>query len=267
MIKKCNTCNTEKDLIFFNKKSSSKDGYNNECKECRKTKRGLKKDSISESNKKYRENNKDYFKNYYKENKDTITDYKEIYRKENKDRLYLYRTKYREGNKDKLNEYLRNYREENKDKFKEYYINSRETTLKYREENKDKIKSRLNNYFKERKKTDDLFRLSCTIRSLISTSLKGYKKNTKTQQILGSSFEEFKLYLESKFEDWMSWDNYGKYDGSYNCGWDIDHIIPLSSAMSIDDIILLNNFKNLQPLCSKINREIKANQLSWSISN
>ena len=79
----------------------------------------------------------------------------------------------------------------------------------------------------------------------------------RTHELLGCSLEEFKVYLESKFEPWMSWGNYGKYNGEYEYGWDIDHIIPVSSAQTEDDIIRLNHFTNLQPLCSKFNRVIK----------
>lgn len=55
----------------------------------------------------------------------------------------------------------------------------------------------------------------------------------------------------------MTWDNKGLYNGELNYGWDIDHIIPLSSANSEDDLYRLNHFTNLQPLCSKVNRDIK----------
>jgi hypothetical protein len=55
----------------------------------------------------------------------------------------------------------------------------------------------------------------------------------------------------------MSWDNYGKYNGELNYGWDIDHIIPQSSALNEEDVIKLNHYTNLQPLCSKVNRHIK----------
>ena len=262
-MKKCITCKIEKELKFFNKKTSSKDGYNNECKDCRKIKRTNNKDKINESNKKFRESNREYFKQYYSNNKETISQYKKEYREENKKDISEFKINYRKNNKDRINEYQREYRLNNKDKFKEYYLNSKETVTNYREKNKDKIKDRVNKYFKERKKVDELFRLSCTIRSLISNSFKGYKKGTRTTEIIGLSIEEFKLYLESKFEDWMSWENYGKYNGSYNYGWDIDHIIPISSANSIEEILLLNNFKNLQPLCSKVNREIKGGLLQF----
>jgi hypothetical protein len=57
----------------------------------------------------------------------------------------------------------------------------------------------------------------------------------------------------------MSWENYGLYNGELNYGWDIDHIIPLSSTISEDEIIKLNHYTNLQPLDSYINRYVKRN--------
>jgi hypothetical protein len=55
-----------------------------------------------------------------------------------------------------------------------------------------------------------------------------------------------------------------KLDGIYepNKSWDIDHIIPLSSAINEYDILKLNHYSNLQPLCSYINRYIKKDNLS-----
>ena len=41
------------------------------------------------------------------------------------------------------------------------------------------------------------------------------------------------------------------------CGWDIDHIEPLANATCEEDIIRLNHYTNLRPLCSKVNRDIK----------
>ena len=59
----------------------------------------------------------------------------------------------------------------------------------------------------------------------------------------------------------MSWENKGLYNGELNYGWDIDHIIPLDTAKTEEDVIRLNHYSNLQPLCSKINRDIKKNNL------
>ena len=117
----------------------------------------------------------------------------------------------------------------------------------------------MRNYFNKKCKTDELFRLKQNIRNLVKYSLKnkGVKKESKTINILGCSFEEFKNYLESKFENWMTWENYGKYNGKPKFGWDIDHIIPMSSGKDEKTILALNQYTNLQPLCSYINRVTK----------
>jgi hypothetical protein len=55
----------------------------------------------------------------------------------------------------------------------------------------------------------------------------------------------------------MTWENRGLYNGELGYGWDLDHIVPISSAKSEEDIIRLNHYTNIQPLCSYINRYIK----------
>ena len=55
----------------------------------------------------------------------------------------------------------------------------------------------------------------------------------------------------------MSWENYGKYNGEINYGWDIDHIIPISIAKTEEDVMKLSHYTNLQPLCGFINRCVK----------
>jgi hypothetical protein len=62
----------------------------------------------------------------------------------------------------------------------------------------------------------------------------------------------------------MTWDNYGNpKDGVLEPkkSWDFDHIIPVSSATSEDEILKLNHYTNLQPLCSYNNRIIKKNKI------
>ena len=94
----------------------------------------------------------------------------------------------------------------------------------------------------------------------------GAKKNSKTAQILGCSFEEFRQHIESKFELWMNWNNRGKYNGNPNYGWDLDHIIPTSTAITEKDVIKLNHYTNYQPLCSFINRDVKKNNIINKLS-
>ena len=196
-----------------------------------------------------------------------------IYRLNNKDKQKAYREK----NKEKLTEYFRNrkydpekkkeYYEKNKEVIKErvnqWYSINRQSKLDYQkiyqQSNKDKRNIQLIN----RRKNDPLFRLITNIRNLINNSFyqSGFNKSSRTQEILKCSFEELKLYLESKFEPWMSWENRGLYNGEINYGWDIDHAVPLSSANSEEELIELNRYTNLQPLCSKINRDVKKNNI------
>ena len=112
---------------------------------------------------------------------------------------------------------------------------------------------------------DILFKISCNFRSALGRAIRlgSYYKSRKTEEILGCSFEFLMGYLESKFEPWMDWSNYGKYNGELNYGWDSDHIVPLSSARTEEELLKLLHHTNLQPLCSKVNRDIKKAKLIW----
>ena len=91
------------------------------------------------------------------------------------------------------------------------------------------------------------------------------QKKSRSYEILGCSFEDFKKHIESQWEDWMNWDNYGLYNGEECYGWDFDHIIPLSSCECEEDVYKLNHYSNLQPLCSYINRDVKKDNLDWEL--
>jgi hypothetical protein len=262
-MKKCTKCNIEKELNSFQKSKRTKDGLRSDCKSCRKEStrfyREKNKEKIKEEQKKFIDNNKDYFKKYAENNKESLKEYKKKYKSDNMDKHKEYQRKHRDENKENINKYHREYRAKNKDKFELYYEKSKEKSG-------NRYSKKRNEYFKQysklRKKEDPLFRLSCNLRTLISNAIrKNYTKNSKTEDILECSFKDFKLYLESKFEPWMNWSNYGIYDGLLNSGWDIDHIVPLSSAETDEEIIKLNHHTNLQPLCSKTNRDIKKDNL------
>ena len=190
----------------------------------------------------------------------------------NKDKRLLQIKEWKENNLDRYKAYFKSekhktYVNENKEKSKEirkkYIVENakiiKEKRKKYNKENKIKNDVYRYNYIKNRLNTDCLFKFKTNAANLIRQSFK-YKKFTKkskTREILGCSYEEFKIHLESKFLSWMNWDNHGKYNGTEAYGWDIDHIVPVSSAITEEDIVRLNHYTNLQPLCSKVNRDIK----------
>ena len=224
-MKKCSTCKIEKELIEFVKDNTKKDGLRSQCKSCTK----LWRENNKEYHKEWKNNNKEYYKEWNNNNKEY----------------------YKKNNKEYHKEYNKEWRKNNKEKIKKYYYN-----------NKNKINYDKNQYQKNKRKTNHLFKLSTNIRTLINNLIKtkDYQKNTKTESILGCSFKEFKNHLESQFESWMNWDNYGNpKDGifEFNKTWDIDHIMPIASALNEEEVLKLNHYTNLQPLCSKTNRHIK----------
>lgn len=64
---------------------------------------------------------------------------------------------------------------------------------------------------------------------------------------MGCSSEFLKEYLEKQFTEKMSWENHGFY------GWHIDHIVPLSSAKTEEEVYKLCHYTNLQPLWAEDN--------------
>jgi hypothetical protein len=123
-------------------------------------------------------------------------------------------------------------------KLMEYY-----KTDEWKEIKKEKERVRQYKKWKDRWENNELFAMKVRLRNLIRNSFrkKGYVKfDTSTEEIVGMNYNDFKIYLESKFTDGMSWENRGE--------WHIDHIIPLSSAKSKEELISLSHYSNLQPL-------------------
>jgi hypothetical protein len=181
-------------------------------------------------------------KNYHSENKTTISEEKKNYYSSNKETILLIKKQYYQNNIDRIKEVKKEYRKNNKIKI-----------------------AKQKKLYQQRLLSTDIGKLAHSIRGHIRRSLlnAGYTKKAKTEDIIGCTINEFKNHLESKFEDWMTWENKGLYNGELSYGWDLDHIIPLSSGKTEEEILNLNHHTNLQPLCSKINRDIKKNNPSY----
>lgn len=107
MTKICNKCNTEKSLTEFPKRSDSKDGYRNNCKNCK---------SIEDKN--FREENKDSIstqrKSYYNDNRDVLIEKTRVYVQNNPEKVAEYQHNYYTTNKPRILDYIHNYYKENK---------------------------------------------------------------------------------------------------------------------------------------------------------
>ena len=76
----------------------------------------------------------------------------------------------------------------------------------------------------------------------VQGKVRSAEKNEKTDVMLGYSAEQLKLHIESKFEQGMSWENYGE--------WHIDHINPIFKMIEsgVTDVREINALSNLRPL-------------------
>lgn len=153
------------------------------------------------------------------------------------------------ANPEKKKRISKNYYETNREKYKNYReIHKNEKKMydkAYRKANRDKI----NKARRDKKKNDPQYKLSILLRNRIRNALKGNYKSGSAIKDLGCSIEYLKNYLESKFQEGMSWENWA------HDGWHIDHIKPLASFDLSDRIQFLQacNYTNLQPLWAKDN--------------
>lgn len=244
----CRECEREYDLIYREKRRKPKiENYNREtntkiCRKCNEEKslehftfrkdskkyRNECKECVSLKNKEYRNNNRELLNNISKERY-----------KLNKDKWIAYRKR----NEEHIKEYMKEY------------------GLKYRKENKDSIRNALRIYEKKRRNIDPIFKMKLQIRHCIRDSFnrKGLKKSDKTEKIVGISLCELHKHLLETFKN-----NYGyEWDGIEEVH--IDHIIPLSTVDTKEEVIKLCHYTNLQLLKGKDNLE-KSDRLDWTLN-
>jgi hypothetical protein len=87
-------------------------------------------------------------------------------------------------------------------------------------------------------------RSRCLVRGALTRS--GFKKSKRTEELLGCSTQEFRVQMERQFLPGMGWHNMHL--------WEIDHIVPASSARTQEEAEVLNRVGNLRPLWRDANR-------------
>lgn len=138
-------------------------------------------------------------------------------------------------NQERLKTERQQYYADNKEEFS---VRSRKYRLSHKEEKNKKEK--------ERRDSDPQYHLASNLRTRFNRAIKQNYKSGSSVRDLGCSVEEFKEYLESKFQLGMTWENYGTGAGK----WHIDHIVPLSAfdLTNRQHVVLACYYLNLQPL-------------------
>lgn len=221
-------------------------------------------------------------KKWREANKEQIKEYNKLYREKNKEKIALYQKEYHEKNKEWKNanakehskQRYHNIKNNDPEKYqkivdakKEYTALNREKSRliksKWVKNNPEKDRALKAKNQKKRYKEDLGFKL----RSNVSKSIWGYiKKNGSSKN--KQSFAKFLPYtiqtlishLESQFEPWMTWENWGKYKAKTHNekpNWQIDHIIPVSyfkfTSMDSKEFRMCWSLKNLRPLDARKN--------------
>lgn len=235
----CTNCGENKSLDHFSKKANGKYGRRSSCKSCERQYRLNNTEKIKGYRRQYYQNNKaaqlERARQHYLDNQEEKIKYQSEYYKENRESVLAYQNDYRTKHKDKI----------------------RKRNKQYRQVNKDKISSQRREAHVYRRSNDVLYCIEKRYRSRLSSALRrgGYKKSSRACKLLGCSWEELMTHLESQFQEGMSWENRGD--------WHIDHIIPLASAETEEDMAALCHYTNLQPLWAEDNLS-KGARLDWA---
>lgn len=186
------------------------------------------------------------------------------------------RRKYAKENVEKERERTKKWQAENPEKLKASYqasaIKHRDkrykATREWREQNKEHLQAyhkanrerdrkKLREWVKARYAADPKYALILKARGLMRHAFQrlGFKKTTKTAELLGCDWETLKQHIEDQFYDGMTWESFQQKNHIGTSMVEIDHIIPISSAKTEEDVIRLSHHTNLRPLWWWENRE------------
>lgn len=132
-----------------------------------------------------------------------------------------YAKAYYQKNKEKRKLYTKEYERKNKEKIakrkRDYFLNNKEERNKY-----------LRDYRKRRRAKDICFKINENFSRSIRQALQGLKNGYHWESLVDYTLDDLINHLESLWEPWMNWNNYGVYKVNEPKRWQIDHIIPKS---------------------------------------
>lgn len=196
----------------------------------------------------------------YRENPEVFIQKAKAYAEKNADKVRAKAKRYAEENREQKAAYLKKWYEENKtrlfEKQKEYARKNPHVARKSRAnwmlKNREKHNKWRRENAKNRRRNDPIFALREIARKRVRHAVenkgmsRGLYRTNKIASMVGCDWEQLKIHIEKQFSAGMTWENRGE--------WEIDHIIPISSAKTESDIMRLSHYTNLQPLWKEENR-------------
>lgn len=244
LLKQCTKCKEWKTQEEFYAKQSA-------CKEC-----------VKQRQKEYNQKHRNYINQRQQQYNDTHKEQAKQYRKENKIRLNAKSKEYYQNNVISILAQKAAKKEQKAQYDKKYYYTIRRPVRPVYQNLTPSQR-----YYKNH--------LSNCFSSGIRKALKQNKACQHWEDLVPYTLQELKQHLESQFDKYMNWDNYGSY-------WEIDHIIPQNtfsfSSIEDKDFQICWSLMNLRPLTisenrsrpkngSDISEKLKQQILSQNINN
>lgn len=226
--KYCSQCNRELPLDSFYKQLKSKNGITSQCKDCINT------------------NQKEVRNTPYGKQKHRLKNQKWYIQNKDKHRQYSknYVQRHPESRKKSLQKYYENHKEQIQEYAKSYLPKHNESCRKYN----------------AKVQKDPVCRMMFRMRSLVYAAFKnvGSTKSARTKEIIGLPPQQFHDYLLGTFKE-----IYGRdWDGKEEVN--IDHIVPISTAKTEEDVLRLNHYTNLRLIRKEDNLK-KGKKINYKI--
>lgn len=248
-VKACTKCGEEKPATaeFFPKRSALLGKLAAHCKECAKA---AKKAYYLENQQKIKDAANEYYRKntavakelvltHYRANKEKVQSRVKKYVQENKDKIKKARAEAYQAQKDKVKAEVSRYYQANKERVQL-------SQAEWRSRNKHRVRAYSANYA-QKVKENPLLLLQVRYRQIVSKAWRGqgFARTSRSHEILGCTWEEFRRHIERQFTRGMGWDRIEEIH--------LDHIVALSTAQTEEDVVALNHYTNLRPLWAKEN--------------
>lgn len=240
-VKLCLRCGQERSTSQFYKDKSKRDGFQSSCIPCRRDVKGItRRERENAAARKDREKQRllqREFNAVWRGLRQAWTKsevYKEWAKAVHLEQVKQWAMDNPEKAKEKSNRWAKKNREKVRASYKKWAAENRDALLKKKRKQNKRRRLAL--------KDDPVEILKKRIRDRTRKAIihKRWQKRSPTREMLGCSFDMLKEHIENQFTKGMTWDNRGE--------WHIDHIIPLASANSLEELEKLAHFSNLRPM-------------------